>query len=276
MRLLIKHEFKDGWVDILIANISIFSSFVLGGGLIRLVLSINTINPLIMSILVTLFTAFILGVFAGEIILIANVVKSMYTKFVGHEAYLTHMLPVSTDKLLLSKLIVNCIWIVGTILVTLLGVFILSLFVGGFKIFADFAAFVQTLFQHFDVFISVVFTTFIQIVLTLVTILFTLSLLNIGKFGKKKVLIGVLIYFGVGYGMKIVNIIPSLFSFGLTWDGTWVFQRSYFGAIEILGSVSYYQLYFALNIPQLLFNIGYIILFYFLSRYLLNRKLELE
>ncbi len=279
MRQLIKHDFKESWLEMVIANACILGGLILLGAFFRIMFSIDISSesalPVIYSYVCILFPFII---FAGIVLAFISIVKNLYQKLVGNQAYIVYSLPVSTDALLLTKILVTTIWIFSIILSFLLGLLFLILILGDFRsqieVLSNLA---DLLFSNFGAFIGYLVTIFVNIILLITQILLTLAILNTGTIRKAKVIIGLLIFEAIGYAMQIVKILPNTFSFGFGTNGEWTTFNSFGVSTILLSFLSVVNgTLYCFNIPVFLVNVGFIILFYFLTRYIINKKMELE
>lgn len=259
---LIKHEIKNSWTEITFVNTAIIVISLLFAFLIRVDLT-HLWQLLLISLILLYFSAFVL--------IIINIVRSFNKKIFSNEGYLTLTLPVTIDELLVSKIIVNVLWVLVTIfafIISLLLIGAVAFGVGGFSSFiVDFA---NELYINFGgVLISIV-SLIVGILFVIITLILVLSILNTGKINKAKLLIGALIYYGLTVlvsWIKLISIIP----FQLVSDrGDLIIQR----VNETYRFPNNFSV--VMNFNDLLFNVIAIVVFYILSRNIIKNKLELE
>lgn len=268
---LFKHEFKNSYLEVLIINAANFVFAILTALLIKTKMPILYVLPIIgMTLLIG----------ASFILLLIILVNSINNKLFTTQGYLTMTLPTSIDHILIPKIIVNIIWWILTMLVSAFSVSILLLIND-----SDFISFAEILrlINFLDVisFLISGIQMLFGLLLAMIILLLTLCILNIGKIKKVKLLLGFLIYFGI---TSILNYFTSLFKiipFSLYYDrdlGFFIEQIPMFYGkndnafifLFLEGSRS------VLDFSTIFINILAIIGGYFLSRYLISHKLELE
>lgn len=262
---LLKYEFKESYLEILIINVAIIVLSALNAIIFKIGES-STFIPLFMIALVLLY----IGAF---IILIINIVRSFNKKLFSDEGYLTLTLPVSINQILLTKIFVNIIWII----ITNLSYYI------SFAILATIIADNYDLFIFLEIFINInplailllLISTLFTIILYLNILIFVLACLNIGKIKKFKFLLGFLIFYGVNlitsWIINLLQIVPFV-----------VVLKA--NRLDIIKNADPYLGFFdqisnslvLLNFNSILWHSVFIISLYIISRYLIKNKLELE
>lgn len=283
MLRILKHDFKSAYKEFLAMFVAVIVLSILMG----IVMLIDVKNILSIMIMVTLFVFYYFAFIAIEIMWIICVIQSFNKKFFTKEGYLTFTTPISIDSLIISKLIVNFIWFLLTIVAYIISFLILffSATRGQFfrEMFDTVIQLVQWCFNYPAVFITSIVKVIIYVVSLMITLFFTLSVLNSGKVRKGRVLLTLLIY---GTILSLSSLIISLISIPTV--GLAITENSHcaivtgFGwsmpyigvTVPFEGSYSMGLVYF--NFVQVLLQIGYIIGLYFLSRKLVITKLELE
>jgi len=267
VKKLLKHEFKNSYLEITILNGAII------GLTLIIALIINVDQPLLIALpIISLFSLY----FAAYILLIINIVKSFSQKLFSKEGYLTLTIPVSIDKIIISKFIVNIIWYIITTVVFLASLLTIVFTFSGLDVEA--LNFLKDL-RVIDLIPLAFFVlnSLIAVILLLSTLFFTLCVLNVGKIHKFKLLIGVAIYYGISMVISWAQLIlGNIIGFGLFYnDGEFNFSRlAEFDLFNFLN-------YSANGIPifslhTFIINILAIIGLYFLGRRLITKKLELE
>lgn len=259
---LLKHEFKNSYLEICIINAAIIFLSIISG------LTFNTNS---MSLIVIPLMALLFLYFAAAVLLLINLIKSFNQNLFTKEGYLTLTLPVSIDKIIISKMIVNIIWwfISGIIIVS--SIVITAIIIT--KLRLDNFAIVLDNFDGMD-FISILFfvinLTF-NLLYFFVLLFFVLTLLNIGKIRKFKLLLGVGIYYLISIFVSMIKMI-QIIPFAMYNDNGRLVIYNLVG--NILEFRNYgFQLF---NFNNIFFNIVFIIIFYLLTRLLITKKLELE
>lgn len=255
LKKLIKNEFKENYKEMLI----LYGISLLAFSLLGLAIRFNIENLMIIMMIPAIASAF-----SFEIFIIININRSFNKKLFSKEGYLTFSLPVKMNQLLFSKYFSNIIWMFASFIVFILDVVFLLLFAGAngldlFEIELEYTAYY--LFVAFYVLILILTVT----ILLLSTVLVILCFLNMGKVKKHKVLIGILIFYGLetafSFCLTFLNIIPYDISFN---NHQITFEK-------------YDQFFFATSsLNSLLLMIVAIVGEIFLIKYLMEKKIELE
>ena len=228
---------------------------------------------------------YILVFFAAIILILKNIIMSFYKKMFDKQGYLTFTLPVSTNQIILSKLIVNFLWVIFSFLVLTLSGIIVFLIASEQSIEILKTVFNEVYLQlekfgllRADLIILYSIVGLVGIIIGLEYLLVILSLLNIGKFKKHKFIKGILIFIVFNF---VINIISSII----------LMIFPYFIGIELkeqglVGKLQIYSLSNILNsevaiIPivflgQIILMIIELVAFYLISKVLIEKKLELE
>lgn len=193
-----------------------------------------------------------LGIFIAIFVsIILNFVKSMYKK----PGYLSLTLPVSTNELVLSKIIGSVIWNILGGLVLMIGTMILVLSLSNVNINEVFDA-LGELFIRVDGFYSELFqslmTLLTSLTLGVASIFLTITITQTKYVPKYKTLIGLAIYFGS-------SIVFNLF---ISWDPI----------VNIYSGFSTIALVITINILNILGTV----IFFLATVYLIDHKIEVE
>ena len=283
MLRILKHDFKSTYKEF----IAMFVGLIVLSMLMGIVMLIDVRNTLSIMIMTTLFVFYYFAFIAIGIMWIVCVIQSFNKKFFTKEGYLTFTTPISIDSLIISKLIVNFIWFLLTVVAYIISFLILFFAATRGQLFREMfdviIQMVQLCFDYPVVFITSVIKVIIYVVSLMITLFFTLSILNSGKVRKGRVLLTLLIY---GSILSISSLIISLIAIptvglaitenshcAITAGFGWTMP--YIGiTVPFEGSYSMGGVYF--NFVHILLQIGYIVGMYFLSRKLVVSKLELE
>ena len=283
MLRILKHDFKSTYKEFL----AMFAGLIGLSILMGIVLLIDVKNIFSVMIMVTLFVFYYFAFAAIGIMWIICVIQSFNNKFFTKEGYLTFTTPISIDSLIISKLIVNFIWFLLTVVAYIISFLILFFAATRGQLFREMFDFiiqiVQSCFNYPVVFITSIVKVIIYVVSLMLTLFFTLSILNSGKVRKGRVLLTLLIY---GSILSISSLIISIIAIptvglaitenshcAITAGFGWTMP--YMGiTIPFENSYSMGVVYF--NFVYVFLQIGYIVGLYFLSRKLVVSKLELE
>ncbi|MDD4213060.1 MAG: hypothetical protein PHY42_06695 [Bacilli bacterium] len=270
LKKLIKNEFKNSLLELGIVNGAVLVITVL----VALLINIGTSMIYKSMGLASLFL-----LYAGQIIIVfITIIKSLNNKLFTNEGYLSFTLPVTTHELLLSKIIVNVIWIIITA-ITL----IMSFFIMGVIVVSDLGIEIGLYFEMTE-FVAANLPSALILLLGLIvsatlfvcTIIGVLVILNTGKMKKKKLLIGIILYYvvtnAIAWIEQFIIIIPySLYYTGesLTFGPSVTFYSLFMETPSILG-------YPLLSFNTLLIELLIIGGIYFFSVKMLQKHLELE
>lgn len=256
MLKLMKYEIKNSLFEVIIANlVIILSTFFLG---IAFAFKQMILTSLLIGILSLCY-------FAAFVILLILIIKSFHTKLFTKEGYLTFTIPVSLHKLIISKILVNILWVLITcfiFLVSILYLFFVIFSLSGEGNFISSLLFTIGNYFSTDPFaaLSSVFLFFIQsltsIVLMFCILFFVLSFTNCGIIRKGKFMIGVLLYIAINSFLSIITTITYLFNFKINF---------------LFGNYTT-----TFDIINFIISVLFCFTFYFLSYVLIQKSLELE
>ena len=242
MLKILKHDIKDSWREIVILNavLIVLSFFPLLG------------NAVESNFLFSLgMTAWVLALIACSAVITIGVIKGLNTMLFTDSGYLTLTTPISIDKILISKILVNMLWVLTTTVSIILSVLLFSsamfgevmyLLPGAFRLIAE---------NPLGTFLTILII-FSYILFAITMLLFILTLLNVSTNKRYKILKGYLIYWALSSFVGVVNI---------------------FIALAILGAGGSFTLF---SVVLSLINLVWSVAFYFTGRYLIINKLELE
>lgn len=284
---LFRHEWKRAWRMECLFLAVLFAVAILGTVLCFTPITNifdSRVNPGLYfdgqggALLTFAILAFFSGIFAGIIVTVgiicANLIyqgvrfaKTMY----GDEGYLTHTLPVTVHKLLLGKILVSGLWVLIVQAAAYLCVLVESLaFVASIHEPAALAKLIEDAIAdmvrtgnvgwmiHF---LAAYGASMLIGPFLLMTTLF--GALTIGQLSKKhKGLMGIIVYCGISFGILILQMISqSIGSSLMMWDSD---------AFDF-----HVNLFFGADM-SLLINLLAAVLLYFLSHYIIEKKLNLN
>ncbi|PAF49947.1 hypothetical protein BKH41_01205 [Helicobacter sp. 12S02232-10] len=266
MKKLLKYDFLDNYTGIFLLNALVFFSIIGVSIFSKLDLYYNLyLKTFVIIFYCVLFMSLLLWI----VLIILAILNSINKKLFSSQGYLTFCLPLSIDMILISKILINLFWIVIS-----LSLFYVALFIGAVinphmqdiivNIYRFFLSNPLNAFLiHLDIFAS--------IALSLIMFLFVLSLLNIGKIKKYRFIVGVFIYLGL---QVLIGVITSII-WGLlpNFYTNYLNQLSLYNFLQISTNQTPNIILYILNIS---INAIQIIILYFIIRYLIKNKLELE
>lgn len=264
---LLKHEIKNTWKEVVFIN-GVLLGIALVFGFFSLITSSSDGISWFKSLL---FLVFIIGLCISFGVLIINIIKSFNRKMFSDEGYLTLTLPLTIDQILIPKILVNMLWIFVTFVVYYLCLIIII------NPMPD--DFVNVIGRNLDKLFSSPIYALIYIIWVVITLsttvlilLLTLSLLNIGKFRKNRLLIGIAIFFGLSILTNIIEGMLSIQNFVIEAKGSSIIiTNDSQNPLQFLGSML--GMYISIN--SIVTYILVSVLFYLISRNLIKNKLEL-
>lgn len=281
---VLKYEFLENLSSILIINGILLILILAFRLLIGAMDNVGNIN------LIAMLLVFIapLGILCSLIFLTIVVVKSLYSRLFTTEGYLILSLPVSIDSILISKIIVSSTWILLSSFVAIVWAYlmIMSMEHGSASFLSAIMRWLAIIVKSNPLYIiHHIWIILLWIIKPIVMILFILALLNIGKINRFRALAGIIIFF-------ILMILENL-CFGfvrimlyemLVYTGGNMLNSSdmAMGLYHILPMLSYdmsmnnnTMLGLKVVLIESFITITTILIYYFLSRYLIKNKLEI-
>ena len=267
---LIKHDLKSILPDFL----GLYLALVLLAGLFPVFMELSSLDVIIILYFLAAFGTLI----TIAVLTYVAIFNLFYKRLFSHQAYLTLSLPGSTRMLLLSKLISSALLIVITTLVMLFS-FGLSLLTSSWVFQFDW----NVLTQYFEMALTMGLIEFLGKMFLAITplsisstlyslslVLFIITFVHTSYVRKNRVMIGILTFIAISF---VVNRFMS----------TFLSIEAYYDQNIVLQAGMGTQFDFA-NIPlpwtSIMLSSGFFILMsvalFELSRYLMDRKLEIE
>ena len=279
---ILKHDFKNSYKEFLIMSAALLVMSIFFA--ITTLLNLSSVLGIILFM--TAFSFYSILLTAICILWIIFIINSINKKFFSKEGYLTFTTPVSVDKLIISKILVNFTWFI-VILMTFCISFLIIVFIatsGDLEIFNVLFHFTKELFKE----PLLIFTSLVKIILyvlsVLITLFFTLAFLSSINVRKARSVITLFIFSSIlSVGDLIISLF-SIYSVGIgynveTFKNVICFQYGYLtpgiGVMLPFNDIeSIVIMYFSFN--QFLGMLAYIVGLYFITRYLMTKKLELD
>ena len=277
MRQFLKYELKNNWKSFLFTYLVIIGAFILLS--IFILIEKSNIESSEFGIILFINLMFLVGgaMIMGAILFSINLVKSFYNSIYSDEGYLTLSFPKTTHSLLLSKIIINFLWVIGLFISVIIGIIIVGV-VGSGSVNSLFDALYDIInYAENSLYLLPfnILSGLIAIALSFVLMLLSFTLINMGGIKKAKLVLGLLIYMGLIYALSVTKIFTGYLSFGLAISSEseiiFAFGRVGSDIFRSFGADSY-----ALNITDLIINIGLTLGLYFLTVNLFENKLEME
>ena len=277
MRQFLKYELKNNWKSFLFTYLVIIGAFILLS--IFILIEKSNIESSEFGIILFMNLIFLVGgaMIMGAILFSLNLAKSFYNSIYSDEGYLTLSFPKTTHSLLLSKIIINFLWVIGLFVSVIIGIIIVGI-VGSGSVNSLFDALYNIInYAENSLYLLPfnILSGLIAIALSFVLMLLSFTLINMGGIKKAKLVLGLLIYMGLIYALSVTKIFTGYLSFGLAISSEseiiFAFGRVGSDIFRSFGADSY-----ALNITDLIINIGLTLGLYFLTVNLFENKLEME
>lgn len=260
---LLKHQLKSSWKEF---NFSY-----------AILLVFSILYPLSIKFkidnLITLMTSlFSISIMVSFVLFIYFCIRLFYSSTYGKQGYLTFVLPVSTHSLLLSRILSIFIYVIGYVITFVLSIFIFLLILDA-EVLIQILPILGELFEiiNFNPLLTMILIIFaiISFFAWLVTCQFVFAAANCMPSIKNKIWIIILMLWGLSSVFSTAETIISL--------------NGLFIGVDIVDySLVLRSIYVNQNfIPVLPFfliimEIAKLICFYFLTVYLINRKIEIR
>lgn len=274
---LIKHEWRSVWK--ILGGVNLFLILYTFAGVLSFHSSIwHSTNSIVEVLLVLASIFYFISIAAIGIIVIAYLTVRFYRNIYTDEGYLMHTLPVSQKELIFSKLLIAFIWTTITEIVIFIsvvsialtalsvkdGMKITNLWSAFFKIIANNSVWFKETFG-ISVTTGIILSLIAGIVSIVQSILMIYAAISLGQLLQKhKILGSFLSYIGINAVFQFLQsmlMIPVMFSTSFDADAA---------PSEIIASIFPYY-YLAIGESIILS-----ILFFFLSEYLMKKKLNLD
>ena len=217
MRQFLKYELKNNWKSFLFTYLVIIGAFILLS--IFILIEKSNIESSEFGIILFMNLIFLVGgaMIMGAILFSINLVKSFYNSIYSDEGYLTLSFPKTTHSLLLSKIIINFLWVIGLFVSVIIGIIIVGI-VGSGSVNSLFDALYDIInYAENSLYLLPfhILSGLIAIALSFVLMLLSFTLINMGGIKKAKLVLGLLIYMGLIYALSVTKIFTGYLSFGL-------------------------------------------------------------
>lgn len=247
---LLKYEFLENIASVALINTVLFALLII----IKVYIDsdFNWIIAIIISIIP-------IALFVSIVFLVTIVIRTLYLGLFSQEGYLTLSLPVSIDAILISKILISALWILISIFVVLLWLIFIAFAINDASyVIQQFLLLISN--YSFLEIIRILLLGIVLLIKPITLLLLVLSILHIGKIVRFRKLIGILLFMIILFIETIaVNVLYLYIDSNMI--NYMVFVRS------LVDSISYYINFFA--------NLFVILIYYFVSRYLIKNKLEI-
>lgn len=273
---LLKHEFKvtsryfiPMFLALAAATLLLKLSLIFSEGSIFVSMELMSFIHFIQGLFIMAYVLVILGIAFLSIFLL---IRRFYVNMFGDEGYLTHTLPVTGGQLLNCKLICSITWIFSLFPAGLLSFFVLF---AGTDIFTEAGYLFQTLSEELYILqtsgFHVGFILFELIIAAIVSVISSFLsyylAITLGQhfMGNHRLVGSIVFYFVLSI---ISSAISSIFSAGLELSANSWFTTTFTPAMA-------YRLILIVMAIAILISVIQGLIYYFLTRYLLTKKLNL-
>lgn len=257
---LLKHEFKSTYKDFLILFLSVLVSSLLFG----IGLKFNEVRIYI-SFSIVYFCSLIGLVCLSFYYIYLIIGKSLFSK----QGYLTFSLPISANQLIMSKVIVVLTYLISISLCVSLSVGIILLL--GLDISqVPFGELLKN--ANFTIFSISFIEQLVSNIMWIIFILFIFALSNSGLIKKKRKSNPIIFAIGI---VMILNIAKSLIYYDNK-DLYLCVNNNYSLSIVFAKKIDFVNVTYYYSISQFVVNIIIIVVLYFLSKKIIEKKLELQ
>lgn len=247
---LLKYEFLDNITSIALINAVLFVLLII------IKVYIDSDSNWMIAIIITITP---IAIFISFVFLVTIIIRSLYSRLFSQEGYLTLSLPVNIDAILISKILISALWILTSIFVVLLWfIFIAFVINDASYVIKQFLLLISN--YSFLEIIRIVLLGIILLIKPITLLLLVLSILHIGKIVRFRKFIGILLFMIILFIETIAINVLYLYI-----DSNMIDYMAF--VHSLVDSINYYINFFA--------NLLVILIYYFLSRYLIKNKLEI-
>lgn len=258
---LMKYEWKATWKFMTLVNLMIVVMTVMADITVKLDLFSYKQEDVVQFIALMMMMTYVLSMFAMVIAVAIFLIYRFYTSTYSDQGYLLHTPPVDKHHIIIAKVLVSAIWIIVCEFVMYVSIIVLMASNG--EVF-------ETMADSMDSIISLTISEQVEwkgiaVVMSLVAFLFGLfarllkvtACISLGQLSANhKILLAVVYYFAIYIVQKIFSAFYMIF-IGLIYKGGYMYK--------IYGWES-----------MLISGIIYSVIFYLITWYVMDRKLNLE
>lgn len=217
---------------------------------------------------ITLYCIIIVAIFIMTLVV---TVMRFYKNLLGEEGYLMNTLPVTVDQHILSKLLVSLLWQILSALVACLSIFILIVNRDFFKELNELKVELMLTYSQWapHVFRFSFETILLFLVSAVSSVLVIYAAIMVGSQASKHRLLasfGVYIGFGIAANM-ITSMVSGIFAPQL---------QNFFDSLDTVDTEVVLQMFHFVFISGIIFSIIEMVVFYFLTRHMLKKRLNLD
>lgn len=218
------------------------------------------------------------------VVTLVLIIQRFYKNLVGSEGYLMFTIPVSSTSLILSKLITAIIWAVASVSTIIASIFILVYYDG---IFADISNGMSVVIQALNEYDMpaagiIAYAVAFMVISLLFSILTVYTSISIGQLStKNKLLTSIGAFFGISVLNQVLGTIVMIITvriLSLSESVVQTVESSSAGTPEEMLTIGkvIYGMVASMSIAMLVYISVMTVAMFFVSRYLLSKKLNLE
>ena len=281
LKKLLKHEFKALSKTIVVILALVLATSVATALLSRVTTGIFSNNDLSSGFISSLFAFFawlgFIALITTPFIVLILVINRFYTNFFKDEGYLTFTLPVPTSNLYNAKIIGGSVMLLLSAIVGICGaIFTMMILTGNNESFLNteiikiiYDIIVESFSINFsmsEVILIIEFIVYFIVEAIGILILIYLAItISCTKFNKRRVLMGIVIYYGLNIAKNIINtIVLSIFS-GFNFN-----EDPFVGSPDMITTITIFML------VTILVSIGISVFAYSYNRKMLSKNLNLD
>lgn len=262
---LMKYEFKATWKLLVPMDIFLIIMSILAYLTVRFSFS-SSDNELVEMTEVMVLVTYMLSMFVIIIVTMIYLIYRFYVSVYGDEGYLLHTLPVDKHHIIIAKVLTSVIWIIANNLLIYLSIVFLFTSSGeameglreGLEYYVDFIN-RYTKISAFSVFMTFV-AAFVSVISRILKVTACISLGQLSS--NHKVLVSFAFYYGIYVVQRMFSMIYYvIFSFANRASDDGAFMTSMFGVGWEFSLIS---------------GLIYSVIFYFLTWYIMDKKLNLD
>ncbi len=256
---LMKYEWKSTWKLLVPMNVLIIAMSLFAYLTIRLDFFDNDSEIVILSG-ITIIMFYILSMFVVVIGTAIYLIYRFYTSVYGDQGYLLHTLPVDKHHIIISKVLVSVLWLMLSIILIYLSVFLLfssdeAVLEAVWDTMVDYVESLEL--DAFASGLTIIMTILAFIFQMLAKVLKVTACISLGQLSSNhKVLTSFAFYYGIYFVQRIFSIMYYVIYYAIDDD----LISAYQGSWE----------------TSLIAGIVYCAVFYFITWYLMEKKLNLD
>ncbi len=256
---LMKYEWKSTWKLLVPMNVLIVAMSLFAYLTIRLDFFDNDSEIVILSG-ITIIMFYILSMFVVVIGTAIYLIYRFYTSVYGDQGYLLHTLPVDKHHIIISKVLVSVLWLMLSIILIYLSVFLLfssdeAVLEAVWDTMVDYVESLEL--DAFASGLTIIMTILAFIFQMLAKVLKVTACISLGQLSSNhKVLTSFAFYYGIYFVQRIFSIMYYVIYYAIDDD----LISAYQGSWE----------------TSLIAGIIYCAVFYFITWYLMEKKLNLD